>query len=240
MGDSMEKLKVYLTYSAVLICVFLFGGLLYLSLEEEPETIYTVAEPKTVVVIDAGHGGEDSGAVANGVYEKDINLSIACTLRDFLQTAGYKVVMTRTEDVSVYDSSAGTVREKKVSDLENRRDIINSDDNNILISIHQNKFEQSKYSGAQMFYSGNDARSEKLALAIKNSVTSLLQPENRRECKKDSGSIYLLKTAKVPAVIVECGFLSNEDEAKKLSDEAYRRKMAFAICCGFLEYMKTT
>ena len=101
MGDSMEKLKVYLTYSAVLICVFLFGGLLYLSLEEEPETIYTVAEPKTVVVIDAGHGGEDSGAVANGVYEKDINLSIAYTLRDFLQTAGYKVVMTRTEDVSV-------------------------------------------------------------------------------------------------------------------------------------------
>ncbi len=239
MGDAMEKLKIYLTYSAALICVFLFGGLLYLSVGEEPDAVTAAAAPQKTVVIDAGHGGEDSGAVANGLSEKDINLSIAKQLKEYLEISGYTVIMTRTEDKAIYDSSAGTVREKKVSDMEKRRDIINSDENNILISIHQNKFEQPKYSGAQMFYSGNDPASERLAQCIKNSVTSLLQPENRRECKKDEGSIYILKTARVPAVIVECGFLSNPEEAKKLSDEGYRRKMAFAVCCGFLDYMKT-
>ncbi len=233
----MEKLKAYLCYSSVLICIFLFGTLFYVSLKDDGEAVVTISEQKPVVVIDAGHGGEDGGASDNGVLEKDVNLAIALKLRDMLKLSGYDVKMIREEDISVYDSSASTVREKKVSDMKNRVEIINSNSDNILISIHQNKFEQSKYSGAQMFYSENNPKSEKLAECIRRSVTSLLQPENSRELKADNGSVYILKKAEVPAVIVECGFLSNEEEAKKLNSENYQSEMAFAICCGFLDYM---
>lgn len=232
----MEKLKAYLCYSSVLICIFLFGSLFYVSLEKEEQTADVVSEQRPVVVIDAGHGGEDGGASANGVLEKDVNLAIALKLRDMLKLSGYEVKMVREDDISVYDSSASTVREKKVSDMKNRVKLINSNPENILISIHQNKFEQSKYSGAQMFYSKNNPKSEKLAESIRQSVTSLLQPENSRELKADDGSVYILKNAQVPAVIVECGFLSNEQEAKKLSSEKYQSEMAFAIYCGFINW----
>lgn len=232
----MEKLKAYFSYSAALICIFLFGALLYVSTNEPPDTTTVLTEPKTVVVIDAGHGGEDGGASANGVLEKNINLSIALKLRDMLTASGYQVIMTRDSDVSIYDSTASTVREKKVSDMKNRREIINSSDKNILLSIHQNKFEQSQYSGTQIFYSANTPESALLAEKIRRSVTGMLQPDNKRELKPDNGSIYILKTAEVPAVIVECGFLSNPEEAEKLRSEKYQNEMAFAICCGFLEY----
>ncbi len=235
-GDRVEKLKAYFSYSAALICIFLFGALLYISVDEPPESTAVSAEPENIVVIDAGHGGEDGGASANGVLEKNINLPIALKLRDMLKSAGYQVVMTRDTDISIYDSTASTVREKKVSDMKNREKIINSSDKNILLSIHQNKFEQSKYSGTQIFYSKNDPESAVLAESIRRSVTGMLQPENKRELKADNNSIYILKTAKVPAVIVECGFLSNPDEAAKLSSDKYQNEMAFAIFCGFLEY----
>lgn len=231
----MEKLKVYLIYSAALIGVFLFGGLIYASVSEETVPVSAPA-PSMTVIIDPGHGGEDGGAQDNGILEKNINLSVSLFLRDMLCAAGYNVVMTRDEDISVYDSGAKTVREKKVSDMKKRVGIVNSSENNILISIHQNKFEQSKYSGTQIFYSGNNEKSAILAENLRRSVTGLLQPENKRELKKDDGSIYLLKNAKVPAVIVECGFLSNPEEAKKLSTEKYQKEMAFAVFCGFLQY----
>ena len=231
----LEKLRAYLCYSSVLICVFLFGALLYASFDED-NSVTVSSKPQPVIVIDAGHGGEDGGACANGVLEKDVNLAIALQLRDMLRLSGYDVRMIREEDISVYDSSASTVREKKVSDMKNRAEIINSSQNNILVSIHQNKFEQSKYSGAQMFYSKNDPRSEKLAESIRQSVTSLLQPENNRELKADSGNVYILKKAEVPAVIVECGFLSNENEAVLLADEKKKKKMAFAIMCGIITF----
>lgn len=235
----MEKLKIYVICSVTLICVFLFGGLLYTAVSE-PETLPVQTQPRQelpVVVIDAGHGGEDSGAVANGVLEKDINLDIALRLRDMLRVCGFEVVMTRDTDVSIYDSSSAGIRSKKQSDLKNRAAIINKSGNQILVSIHQNKFEQEKYSGAQVFYSTNDPGSEKLAEAIRQSVRGLLQPDNQRELKPAGDGIYLLREAEIPAVIVECGFLSNREEAGKLSREDYRRQMAFAICCGVMNYL---
>ena len=238
-GDHVEKLKAYLSYSAVLLCIFIFGGLMYASFGNNDQVITASAETQPIIVIDAGHGGEDGGASANGVLEKDINLAIALKLRDMLKASGFEVVMTRESDVSIYDSSASTVHEKKVSDMQNRVSMINSSDKNILISIHQNKFEQSQYSGAQIFYSDNLPESAKLAEKIRLSVTGLLQPDNKRELKTDGDSIYILKNAQVPAVIVECGFLSNVEEAKKLSDEKYQTEMAFAIYCGFLDYNKS-
>ena len=191
-----------------------------------------ISEKELIVVIDAGHGGEDSGAVANSVLEKDINLEIALKLRDMLKASGIEVKMIRESDVSIYDTASGTIRERKVSDLKNRVKIVNNNKKNILVSIHQNKFEQSKYSGAQMFYSTNNDKSQILAENIRKSITGLIQPEN----KKGGSDIYLLNKATVPAVIVECGFISNEEEAKNLSNEEYQSKMAFAIYCGILEY----
>ena len=234
----MEKLKVYTICSVSLICIFLFGGLLYgaFGYNESTAVMSDNASPP-VIVIDAGHGGEDGGASANGLLEKDINLSIALKLRDMLTISGYKVVMTRDSDVSVYDSTADTTREKKVSDLKNRAEMINSSKNNILVSIHQNKFEQSQYFGTQMFYSKNDPKSAVLAEELRKSVTGMLQPDNKRELKQADSNIYILDKAQVPAVIVECGFLSNEEEAKKLADSDYQQKMAFAIYSGILGYM---
>ena len=238
-GDDMEKLKAYIICSVCVLCVFLFGGLLHTAFTS-PEVLPVVSEETYApleVVIDAGHGGEDSGAVANGILEKDINLDIALDLRDILTACGCRVIMTRTEDKAIYDSSASTLREKKVSDLKNRVSLINGGDNRILVSIHQNKFEQSKYSGTQIFYSKNDPMSFKLAESLRASVTGMLQPDNKRELKPADDGIYILKNAKVPAVIAECGFISNPEEAKKLSDSEYRKKMAFSIACGVLDYM---
>lgn len=234
----MEKLKVYICCSVSLICIFLFGGLLYTAFNYD-ESMSVSAENKNapVIVIDAGHGGEDSGAVDNGIFEKDINLSIAKKLRDMLEISGYKVKMTREDDVSIYDNTAESTREKKVSDLKNRVSIINEKSSNILVSIHQNKFEQSQYFGTQMFYSKNNPKSAVLAEELRKSVTGMLQPDNKRELKSADSIIYILNKAEVPAVIVECGFLSNAEEAKKLSDNDYQQKMAFSIYSGILGYI---
>ena len=234
----MEKLKIYAVCSLSLICIFLFGGLLYGAFSyDESTAVMSENTLPPVIVIDAGHGGEDGGASANGLLEKDINLSIALKLRDMLSISGYKVVMTRDSDISVYDSSSGTTREKKVSDLKNRVKIINDSKNNILVSIHQNKFEQSQYFGTQMFYSKNDPKSAVLAEELRKSVTGFLQPDNKRELKQADSNIYILDKAQVPAVIVECGFLSNEEEAKKLEDDGYQQKMAFSIYSGIMGYV---
>ena len=234
----MEKLKVYTICSVSLICIFLFGGLLYGAFGyDESTAVMSENSVSPVIVIDAGHGGEDGGASANGLLEKDINLSIALKLRDMLTISGYKVIMTRDSDVSVYDSTADTTREKKVSDLKNRAEMINSSQNNILVSIHQNKFEQSQYFGTQMFYSKNDPKSAVLAEELRKSVTGMLQPDNKRELKQADSNIYILDKAQVPAVIVECGFLSNEEEAKKLADSDYQQKMAFSVYSGIIGYM---
>ena len=217
----MEKLKIYIACSLTLMCAFLFGGLLYTAVSEPVETTNTVPAVSRTVVIDPGHGGEDGGAGDNGVLEKDVNLSIALKLRDMLRACGINTVMTRDRDISIYDSSA-------------------SSKNNILISIHQNKFTESKYSGAQIFYSSNDPESAQLAEKVRGSIVGLLQPDNKRELKKGADGAYILKKAEIPAIIAECGFLSNPEEAKLLSDDSYRQKMAFAIFCGVLEHLNNT
>lgn len=189
------------------------------------------------IIIDAGHGGEDGGASsASGILEKDINLEIALTLEKLLHQSGFNVVMIRNTDCSIHDESANTTRERKVSDIKNRVEISNSDTDNILISIHQNHFSENQYKGAQIFYSGNNIESVKLAESIKTSVTSLLQPENTRQCK-EAENIYLLDNTEVPAVIIECGFLSNPEEADLLAQKDYRNSMAYSIYLGLLEYL---
>ncbi len=195
------------------------------------------AAPQTMtIVLDAGHGGEDGGAVGvEGRLEKDINLSIALNIRDMLTDAGCVVKMIRDSDVSVGDSSLNSVAERKRSDIHKRVSIVNETENCILISIHQNYFAESQYNGAQMFYSDNDSNSQFLAESIRKCIQSELQPENHRENKTADG-IYLLEHVSVPAVIVECGFISNPDEAAMLADSEYQRLMAAAITHGIIQY----
>lgn len=192
------------------------------------------------IVIDAGHGGADGGAVASdGISEKVINLEIAYKLNYILRAYGLNTVMTRTDDESIHDSNAKTLREQKVSDIHKRMSIMESDENNIFVSIHQNKFSNSSLWGTQVFYSPNTTDSAVLANCIQNSVCSLLQNDNKRVIKKSGSNIYLLYYAKRTAVLVECGFVSNPQENQLLENSDYQRKMAFSIAFGIMEYINT-
>ncbi|MDY2855675.1 MAG: N-acetylmuramoyl-L-alanine amidase, partial [Oscillospiraceae bacterium] len=172
--------------------------------------------------------------------EKDINLKIAEKLNKLFLSGGYKTEMIRTDDTAIYDKNTESIKSKKVSDMHNRLKIFNKDSNRVVISIHQNKFEQEKYSGTQIFYSPNDESSKLLAENIQSSVTGMLQPDNTRENKKAGKNIYLLYNCTNPSVIVECGFISNQSELKKLKTDEYQTQMAFSIYCGCLEYINNS
>ena len=195
----------------------------------------------TTVIIDAGHGGPDGGTSADdGTLEKNINLQIALKLENILKSMGINTVMTRTEDISIHDESANTIRKKKISDLKNRLSIINNTDDSVFVSVHQNHFSESIYYGTQIFYSKNNPESSVLANSIRQSVISVLQKDNTREIKQSGTDIFLLHHAETPAVMVECGFLSNAEETAKLKDENYQRKLAFMIAIGICDYLRTT
>lgn len=190
------------------------------------------------VIVDAGHGGDDGGAIGiDGTVEKDINLDIALKLEKILKFYGFNVIMTRTQDVMTCDDGLDSLRKRKISDIHNRYELMRKNPDAIFISVHQNKFEDSSQHGTQVFYSGNDERSKELAEAIQTSVTLTLQRKNDRVVKKSGSGIYLLYHAKIPAVLVECGFISNPDEVKKLKDESYRMKLAILIADGLLKYL---
>lgn len=196
-------------------------------------------EKKGTVVIDAGHGGEDGGAVAgNGTMEKDINLAIALELANHLKQNNFDVILTRDGDYSIGDSNLSTIAERKRSDMKKRLQIVQEAGECVFISIHQNHFTESKYYGAQMFYSKNREESAVLAEAIRANIVSSLQPENTRENKEADSNIFLLDNCEMPAVLVECGFLSNPEESKKLCTESYQKDMAAAIYNGLIDYLE--
>lgn len=222
--------------SAILILslVAFACGILKTAVFSSKETFFP-SEGRTII-IDAGHGAPDGGAVGeDGVLEKDLNLSVALALQKLFESGNTNVILTRSDDNGIYDVD-GSIKNKKISDIKNREEIINSTNADLFISIHMNKFPEPQYSGPQVFYSANDKNSELLAQCIQGSMIASLNPENRREIKKADDNIYLLSHAKIPAVLVECGFLSNSQEAKKLSDEKYQRHLAWSIYCGIIEY----
>lgn len=193
------------------------------------------------VIIDAGHGTPDGGTSApDGTLEKDLNLQIALKTNEILKFMGINTVLTRTDDNSIHDASADTIREKKISDIKNRLNIMNNTENSIFVSIHQNHFSQSKYNGTQVFYSKNNPNSVNLAESIRKSVINDLQPYNSREIKQSGSDIYLLYHAQIPAVMVECGFLSNPEETLQLKNEEYQRKLAFMIALGIIDFINNT
>lgn len=211
--------------------------------------VFSVTQPKNAlatnaksnntitVIVDAGHGGFDGGAVANdGTVEKDINLSIALKLGEMLDIMGYNVVFTRTVDNGTDNLETGSIASRKKADLKNRLELMYGFSDAMFVSIHLNKFTSGSAKGAQVFYSPNYEQSKELGTIIQSSVKNLVQPENSRVCKKAGKDIYLLYNSPLPAVIVECGFLSNSLELKLLKDEDYQTSMAFSILCGILEY----
>lgn len=224
----------------VMLCAYLlvFG---FISTANEPiAAIPADAEQNAlpIIVIDAGHGGIDSGCVSiNGVEEKDINLDILLKLKGMLEAAGFETITTRETDTSIHDQGVTGLGNQKKSDMENRLAIINSQENAIFVSIHQNTFTDSKYYGAQMFYPEGSSESEALAGILQNSFVKYLQPENERETKPVGSEIYLLHFANCPAVMAECGFLSNQEEADKLETDEYRSEVAFTIFSGICEYV---
>ncbi len=196
-------------------------------------------QKKGTIVVDAGHGGEDGGAVdINGAVEKDINLAIALELEKHLKQNNFNVIMIRDTDSAVGDQSLGTIAERKRSDTKRRLRIVEETGECILISIHQNHFSESKYSGTQVFYSGAREESGVLAEAVRQNIVSALQPENKRENKEAEKNIYLLYNCHVPAILVECGFLSNPQEAEKLQTPSYQQEMAAAIYNGLIDYLQ--
>lgn len=185
------------------------------------------------IIIDAGHGGVDPGAVANNVIEKNINLSVAKKLADFLSISGYNVVLTREEDVLLGNNDKEGY---KRSDLNHRLSFIEKNENCIFVSIHMNKFETSSAHGLQTFYSSNNPDSLRLAEAIQ-AASKLIDANNTRKVKPDGSNIYILEKTYKPAVLVECGFLSNPTDASKLSDNSYQNKLAFSLYCGIINYI---
>lgn len=192
-----------------------------------------------VIIIDAGHGGEDGGAVAaDKTLEKDLNLDIALKLQNILNLYGFNVIMTRSEDIMTCDDNLPTQRAKKVSDIRNRFKIIQENPDSIFVSIHQNNFYDTSQKGVQVFFSPNNTESKSLADCIQQSFVGTIQPDNKRLTKKSGTNIFLLYHSKIPSVLVECGFLSNPSDLINLKNEKYRVKTALLIADGIIKYYK--
>lgn len=190
------------------------------------------------IIIDAGHGDPDGGAVScTGIFESGINLEISKRLRDLFHFLGYDTVMTRENGSSVY-TQGDTIGEKKVSDLKERARMVNTTENAILLSIHQNHYTDSRYGGAQMFWADTQG-SRALAESLQKAFVTHLNPGSNRAAKKCQG-IWLMEHVKCPAVLVECGFLSNPAEEAKLRESSYQQKICCVIVCILSELLSNT
>lgn len=219
----------------------IMGGLLVISMLTIAREAASYTSSKTVelpdgpcVVIDAGHGGIDPGKIGvNGALEKDVNLSIALMVKQFLEADDVRVVLTRETDEGLYDADADN---KKVQDMKRRVALIEETAPVVTVSIHQNSYPEEYVHGAQVFYYDTSAEGKKLAELLQTRLVKDLDPENHRQVKAND-SYYLLKKTGSPIVIVECGFLSNWEEAEKLCSEEYQEKLAWSIHLGILQYL---
>ena len=221
---------VYIIIFAIFLIIPLLGN----------RAVTTIAETSIIhpcVIVDAGHGGVDGGAVScTGVYESQINLEIAKRLNDFLHLLGIQTVMIRDTDRSVY-TEGETIAAKKVSDIKERVRIANTTSQALYLSIHQNHFSDAKYSGAQVFYNSQQG-SRELAEMLQSAMRVTLNPENKRQSKKISG-VYLMEHINCCGVLIECGFLSNPAEERNLRDPAYQKQLAGVIAVTTSQYLNT-
>ena len=222
--------------SVALVCLSFAAAIaVMISLRAVPTISFN--KPYTVVV-DAGHGEPDGGAVGiNGTIEKDINLQIALKLREVLENRGVRVIMTRTDDNSICDNSARTLHEKKVSDMHIRLEIINTSGADLFLSIHMNSFSDPKSGGLHVFYSRNHPEAEETATLIQESIAELTGAKTHA-VKTASDTLFLMKNPIPPAILIECGFISNPEEEKLLNDDNYQSKIAFSIANAVINAKK--
>lgn len=198
----------------------------------------TIGSSLPVVVIDAGHGGADGGASgADGTLEKDINLEMALTLGSMLKANGVRAVLTRDEDVML-DTAVGN--SNKMRDLLSRVEIAGKYPDCIFVSLHANKFADGQYKGLQVFYSDTNEQNRVLANSLQDKVRTYLQPENERVAKDTKGSVFILDRIKTPSVLIECGFLSNEEDLRNLRDENYRKELCTVISSAVTDFLNIT
>lgn len=235
--NSDENIKKYrntalVSLIALIALIFSFFAKIYRS-----DITSEVAANEMIFIIDAGHGGEDPGTSSkDGILEKDLNLQISIMLGEMLTKSGYTVIYTRTDDKLLYNEDQNIRGLRKISDLKNRCNIAQNYPNAVFLSIHMNSYGSSKYSGLQVYYGQKDPRSKILAEYIQSSVKRELQNENKRKIKKGD-NIYVLENIYNVCVLIECGFLSNTDEARKLSEKEYQKNLCFSIFCGIIEYI---
>ena len=216
-----KKRIIFLTLAIFLpIGMFVLQTAGNINTNKTVETMATPVSSKTII-IDAGHGGEDGGAVSNnGISEAKINLKIALKLQQLLEQSGSNVVLTRSDNNAIYDIDKKTLREKKNSDIRNRVKIGNNSSADIFVSIHLNKIPENQYYGWQ---------------TLQNNLNETIQKENKRTPLKIN-NVYIIKHVEIPTVIVECGFLSNHEEEKQLQQAEYQTKLAWGIYNGIMEY----
>lgn len=221
-----------LMVATILVFSILFKGMLD-ARGSDTQTSGSSKIDRGVLIIDAGHGGEDAGAVAfDGTLEKDLNLQIASLIKVLCDLNGTKSVMTRTEDALLYDYYGDLedyTGQKKLYDLKNRVKIANEYEGAVYLGIHMNKFSIPKYSGTQVYFSSNNSSSELFARRVQNQARAYLQPDNNRAIKRADSSIYVLNSLFCPAILVECGFLSNEAELESLKSTTYQARLALVL-----------
>lgn len=222
-------------FCVLLCCIVIFLSIIFSEIQySSSNNIYQKDFP--VIIIDAGHGGEDGGAIADdGTLEKNINLDISLKLNEIMSVFGYKTRLIRETDTDLH-INGDTIRQRKISDIKSRYAIMNEYHNCLYISIHQNKFSDASVHGAQTFYSPNNEESKLLADFIQKSISGQLQSGNDRVIKKSGTDIYLLFNATRPTVMVECGFISNKKELINLKSKEYQQKMALSIAVGIINY----
>lgn len=233
MKKSWKLILVYLSICmSLLLCVTLGN-----------KAVTTMSESQRIdrehyIVIDPGHGGEDGGAIScTGLPESSYNLAISLRLNDLMNLLGYQTKMIRETDISVY-TKGETLSQKKASDLKQRVRVLQDTENAVLLSIHQNHYPDSRYSGAQIFYA-KTAGSEELAKQMQSLFISTVNKGSHRQAKKSSG-IYLMEHIQCPGVLIECGFLSNAAEEAKLKDPEYQKKLCCVISSAVSQYLSNT
>lgn len=230
----MKKYRIELTMACLLlVCFYLLSRqAAVISVNQTERGAQKAAGP--LILVDAGHGGSDPGMIGvGGLEEKGINLSISLLLRDTLEKSGYSVIMTREEDKGLYDSSAAN---KKAQDMQRRIAMIREYAPVLSVSIHQNSYHDAGVHGPQVFYYESSVEGKKLAEAVQSSLNDLLEVDRPREVKGNT-SYYLLKRSSGTLVIVECGFLTNPEEAQKLQTKEYQEKVAAAVSEGIRTYL---
>lgn len=235
------KLAKYRTAVFSALAVLASAGMIHYASGKIDNAVYTntadADADSKIIVLDCGHGGMDGGcSTAGGVTEKGINLSIMLSVRDMCRLYGYDTAVTRDRDISIHDSGVTGIRNQKVSDMENRLELFNKFPNAVCLSVHQNTYTDPKYSGAQMFYSSANPDSESLAAIMQKLFVQNLQPDNMRETKLCGKELYLCYYCNNPAVMAECGFLSNPEEAAKLTDPEYQKQVAYTLFTGLNEF----